>query len=473
MREAFQRWGRRTARVLDRWGVIDESRLRPTVDLAWPRVITGLALMSKQTADVAMVGLVLGPSAIAGLAFAYAYWQIVVFLALGLAGGTIALVSQHYGAGSYDRAELAIEASLLVSVALAVPLTAGYALGAEPLVGLLSSDPDAIGYGATYLAVLAPAVIFEFGNMIASRTYAGIGDTFTPMVIRVAGGLLNIALNAVFIFALGLGVVGAALGTGISLALVALLFAWGMSGRAYPGGKPLPVGISWSSPHVDRSLVRQLLRISTPLIARRLAETLVVFPFLAIAGAFGTGVVAAFEIGRRVRSLIDSLGWGFSIAASTLVGQHLGRGEEGEAGAYGHEIIRLSLLTYVALAAVVIALATPIARLFTSDPATVDLAATFVRIAAVAVVGLGIDGSATGALRGAGDTRWPFYATLGGLYLCALPVAAVGVVTSAGLPAFYLALIVETAVPAAINLYRFGTDRWKAVSRSFRPTRGD
>lgn len=467
--------GRSIARELDRTGVIATHRLRPTIDLAWPRVVTGIALMSKQTADVAMVGLVLGPPAIAGLAFAFAYWQVVTFLAIGLAGGTISLVSQHYGASTNAGAERAIKASLLVSVGLALPLTAGYGFAADPLIGLLSDDPTAIGYGATYLAVLAPAAVLEFATMVASRTYAGIGDTYTPMVLRVGGGLLNVALNAAFVFGLDLGVTGAALGTGVSLLVVALAFAWGMSGRSYPGidRDPLPVALTRSGPHVDRQLVRQLLSISTPLMARRLAETVAVFPLLAIAGAFGTVVVAALEIGRRVRALIDSLSWGFSIASSTLVGQHLGRSDEAEAGAYGRDIIRLSLLAYLLLAAFVIVLAEPIAGVFTDDSRTIEAATTFVRIGAISVIGLGIDGSATGALRGAGDTRWPFVATIVGTYLLALPIAYAGIVTAVGVIGLYVAMIAETVVPAALDYYRFDTGRWKAVSRTYRPTRGD
>ena len=58
------------AALFERAGIIERSRLRETVDLAWPRVITGFAIMSKQTADLAMVGVVLGAPAVAGLAFA-------------------------------------------------------------------------------------------------------------------------------------------------------------------------------------------------------------------------------------------------------------------------------------------------------------------------------------------------------------------------------------------------------------------
>ena len=214
--------------------------------------------------------------------------------------------------------------------------------------------------------------------------------------------------------------------------------------------------------------------MSAPLVARRAAQGLVVFPLLAIAATFGPVAVAAIGVGRQVRALLGSFSWGFSIAASTLVGQELGAGAEGEAEAYGWGIVRLSALVYVVVAAVVVALGDPIAGIFVDDPANRELSAQFVRVAAVSVVALGIDGSITGALRGAGDTRVPFVAALSGLYLFAVPLAWIGtVVPAVGIGGLLLALLAETAVPMLVNLRRFRSNRWKAVSRGYRPNAGD
>ena len=62
-------------RAVDRLGIIDADRFRSTFDLAWPRVVTGFAIMSKQTADLAMVGVAVGTAGTAGLAFALGYWS--------------------------------------------------------------------------------------------------------------------------------------------------------------------------------------------------------------------------------------------------------------------------------------------------------------------------------------------------------------------------------------------------------------
>jgi Na+-driven multidrug efflux pump len=118
---------------------------------------------------------------------------------------------------------------------------------------------------------------------------------------------------------------------------------------------------------------------------------------------------------------------------------------------------------------VVLALAGPIAGLFVAEPAEIAQAAVFIQVSAVSAVAFGLDGSATGALRGAGDTRWPFVASVVGRYAFALPAAALGLVTPLGVAGLYLALVLEMAVPAVANYWRFRTGRWKTISRAYRP----
>lgn len=456
-------------RSLERLGVIEHHRVRSVVDLAWPRIITGLARRSTQTADIIMVGWVLGPAGIAGLSFAYAYWQIGMQLSLGVSGGVISLVSQNYGGEADSRAEVAIKMGVWLAIALAVPMVLVFHLFAADLIRLLGAAPDTVAHGATYLHVVSYALVFEYLNKIGSRAFAGVDDTFTPMVIRAGGAVLNLVLNLVLVLGLGLGVFGAALGTTVATVATAVAFAWGFLGGNYPVGTASPIRLRIRGPQWDTTIGRQLLSISVPLILRKLATSLVVFPFLAIAAVFGTIVVAAFEVSRQVRHLANSLNWGFSIASSSLVGQHLGRGDEREAAAFGWDILRLSVVSYIMFVAVLIIFARPIAGVFVSDPASLDQSVGFVVVGAISAIGLGIDGAAHGVLRAGGDTLWPFYGRLVGLYGCAIPIAYLGVGTAVGIYMLYAALLLETFVPAIVNFYRLRTNKWQAISRQYRP----
>lgn len=121
-------------------------------------------------------------------------------------------------------------------------------------------------------------------------------------------------------------------------------------------------------------------------------------------------------------------------------------------------------LAMVGIAVVVAVLAEPIASLFVSGSDEIAQTTVFVVVCAVSAVGQGVDGTASGALVGAGDTRLPFVASLLGRYVFALPAAALGLVTPLGVAGLYLALILEMYVPGTINVGLFRSGRWKAVT---------
>ena len=208
-------------RALAWLGVIDACRADRVADLAWPRIVTGVARMSKSTADVAMVGTALGASAIAGVGYATPYWALAFVFGGGIAGGTISLVSQRYGAGRPEATSVAVMVSACFVLAVTLPLVFLFWAVPEPLIRLIGTGDAAIAYGARYVQVISLSMPFAALNLVASRTLVGTNDARTPMMVRAGGAVLNVALNALFIFVFGWGVVGAADGFDAPLRTVA------------------------------------------------------------------------------------------------------------------------------------------------------------------------------------------------------------------------------------------------------------
>jgi putative MATE family efflux protein len=457
--------------LVARAGFIGRERVERATDLSWPRIVTGLARMSRTTADVAMVGIALGPTAIAGVGYARPFWGVAFALGGGVAGGTISLVSQRYGADAYEELAMAVKASALLAAIITLQIAALFLLVPGPLIDVIGSGEDAVAYGTDYLRVAALGVPFAALNLIGSRTLVGCDDAWGPMILRGGGAVLNIGINAVLIFGFGMGVVGAALGTALSNAIVTGAFAVGLARGGLPLAGEFPVEIPLSGPHFDRDLLRDLVEVATPLTGTNLARNGAQFPKLYIVGLFGSNVVAAYVVAMRVRALMDTPNWGFSLASSSLVGQALGEDDETMADLWARDVLRLSMAVYVLIAAGVFALARPISRVFVEDPTILPLVTVFVAVATVSVVFSGVNGDATGPLRASGDTRWPLYSQLAGMYLVAIPIAFLGTASGLGLgqPALYAAIVLEMAVPAAITYYRYQSGTWKVVSRGFRP----
>ena len=435
-------------------------------DLAWPRIVTGIARMSKATADVGMVGIALGASAIAGVGYGVPFWTMTFMLGGGLAGGTISLVSQRIGAGRTEAVSEAVWVSAAFAVAVMLPLVALFWTMPAFFIGLIGSGEAAIAYGADYLKVCSLAMPFAALNLVGSRTLVGANDARTPMLIRAGGAVANIALNAVLIFGFDLGVVGAAWGTVVGNVAGTSAFAWALLRGRFPLTGALPVRLG--RPCWNADTARHLLRIATPLALRNTAQNGGQFPMLAIVGLFGPNVVAAFVIALRVRGLMNTPGWGFGLASSSLVGQALGMGADADADGYARDTLRFTVAAYTLVAVGVFAFATPISTWFVQEAAIVSTTAFLIRATCISVVLWGVLKGAMGPLRASGDTTWPFYAQVVGLMVFALPTAYLGTITALGLWSLAAALILEIGVPAGVIYYRYRTDCWKQISRAHR-----
>ncbi|MXV60503.1 MATE family efflux transporter [Natronorubrum sp. JWXQ-INN-674] len=457
--------------ALARLGVIDRERAIQTTALAWPRIVTGIARMSKNAVDVAMVGVAVGTSAVAGVGFAGPFWGLAFAIGGGVAGGTIALVSQRFGAEAYDELGVAIRSSTLLVVVISLPVTAVFWLVPHELISLLSSNERAIDYGATYLRIVALGIPFAGLNLVGSRALVGADDSYTAMQVRAGGALANIVLSAAFIFGLDLGVAGAAYGTVLSNVAVTATFALGIGAGRLPGIGAFPIQVDPFGTYLDPETLRDIITIGLPVGGRNLVWTVAEFPMLGILDLFGENTVAAFVIARRIWGIMNTPGWGFGLASSSLVGQALGQNDERTAKAYGRDIIRFSVATYVISAILIAIFAEQIVVLFADDPTSpeIPIAVNLVYAACFAVVFQGVAGAAAGPLDASGDTQVPFASQFIGMFLVSIPLAYLGATTALGYWGLYLAFLAETSVPAAINYWRFRTDKWKTISETYRP----
>ena len=465
--------------LLARLGLVEREKATEALDLAAPVMVTGALRILLRIADFVMVGLALGDAAIAGLELGFQYYFVGFGLSLAITSGTISVVSRLQGAGESARANLAVKQSLWLALAISLPLTAVSWFYAEQLVGLLTNDPATIEFGGTYVAIVMLSMAPRFWSMVAARALAGSADTRTPMYVRLLTLPTNVVINAVLIFGLGpfprLGIAGAAIGTAVANGLAAVVFFALLASGRY--AVRLPLG----GRQFDPGLLVEIVRVALPLAGMRLLQTSARFPFLFVLGVIGTPYVAAYAIGRRVMLLALMPAWGYSTAASTLVGQHVGSGDDSDASDYGWQTLRIALATQLLIAAVIVVFARPIAAVFgTGHP---DLAVEFIRVFSLAVAGFSVSRTMRGSLRGAGDTRWPLYGTMLGSYLYRIPVAflalpvgfavtvpLVGLSLSPGLgwglPAIYAAIVGDYYLKAAVNTGRFWTGKWRDVARA-------
>ncbi len=210
---------------------------------------------------------------------------------------------------------------------------------------------------------------------------------------------------------------------------------------------------------------RRILRIGIPTALEQLTFNGGMLIFITLVASFGTEAVSAYLIGIRILSFCFVPGFGFAMAASTLVGQNLGADRPQQAAASGWRAAGGAVGVMGSVGLVIVLLAGPLAGWFgASGETTVTLTIAFIYILGAAQPLMAVEFALGGALRGAGDTRFPLFAILvglfvfrlGGAFLIANPIF--GTVT-----AVWCCLLADWGVKAALLSVRFASGRWKHV----------
>jgi len=307
------------------------------------------------------------------------------------------------------------------------------------------------------LSIPQSAVLF-----VISSGLRAAGDTRTPLFIGVVVNVINVLANYVLIFGkLGipaLGVGGSALGTTVAFTVGTAIGMW-LLGRGH-----LALRLRRVHLRVHLRTIRRVLFIGYPAAAEQVLMQIGFFFYLTFAARYGTSAVAAYVIGVRILALSFLPGFGFAAAAAALVGQNLGAKDGARAERSGWESNRLAVYLMSACGIVLFLAARPIARLFVDDPRVIADAVSFIRTLAAAQPLMGIDSTLGGALRGAGDTRFPLVAVFVGFYGCRLGFAYLAaVVLHLSLPWVWFALIGDYLARAGLKMWRFRSGRWKTV----------
>ena len=442
---------------------------RRTVALSWPIAVQQTFTTLMRTVDLLVTGL-FSPAAVAAVGLADLYAQLPLRLGLGLGTGAIALSSQDTGRAATATRDRAITQAFLLAVLTGLPLVVVGLTLSDFLIAILGAESAVVAMSGTYLAIVFAASPMRIVGLVGARSLQGTGDTRTPMLVNGGANVLNVCLTV----GLGLGVgplprleiVGVGVATAISRTVEAVAITAAVASPA--------TQLSFARPR-SFTVTRQLVAVSLPNVAEGMSTSLANFPFNALLLTFGTEVNAAYHIGRRIyQQLTGPLYRSLSTAASIVVGQALGEGDPENARFAGFAIMGLGVITLSVAGLVLVVLADPLARVFTSDPLTVVHATAFTRVFGVSMGFFGVFFPLAGSLRGAGETRTPFYARflgtvgfmLGFAYVAAVPLGF-------GLLGVYAGVVLSYACWALVVAAGFVRGRWAETAADMMAERAD
>jgi multidrug resistance protein, MATE family len=436
---------------------------RSILGLAWPVILTNLLTTAVSWVDLLMVSR-LGTAAVAAVGLAGFMQTLAWAVLMSLQMGTAILVAQAWGRGDRRRVDHVTTQALVSASAVALAISALICWPGNPVLErafvAFDAEPAVTAIGAGYLRVVLYALVSMTVALVGQAALRAIGDTRTPLLLTGAANLLNIVFNWLLIFGhLGLpelGAVGAAWGTAIARSCEALAYLTILAGRRRG------VGLARASALPDRATLGELLRLGLPSGAEQLVMNTGFLFYNRVIASYGTEALAAYQVGVILLQASFMPGFGFSVAATTLVGQWVGAGDVATAREAGRRCRDLAVLLMSAMGVLFFLIARPFTRFVLDDPLVVGSAVSFIRMLALSQPAMAVHFALSGALRGASDVRAPLGASVVAMYGVRLPIAAIAAfVAHAAIVWVWIAMVCAHTVRATLLSLRWRGVRWQ------------
>ena len=427
--------------------------------LAWPSIITNLFYATSSIVAIKVVG-GLGPDAIAAAVTGQRVTFILQAVLTGVLAGSTALIARHWGAK--DKHEAGVFLTRTVQLVIFLSIISAFLVWqfAEPLVRFFGLKNQALIFSSEYLKAIAPFYVAFGCGMGLITALRAVGDVKTPLFIGVIMNLFAIFFMLVFVNGwLGFpkyGVLGAALGNGLSFVIGAvLLVVFWLSNQ---------LAVRYSSIFdLDFIRVIEIFKVGLPAALEQVIFQIGITAFLILVAYYGTEAYAAYGIGVQILSFSFVIGFGFSIAGATLVGQHLGAQNKDQAKRAGWGAMRLSIISMTFFGIIIITFAGPLARFMIDNDEVVRLTVIFIWLLGSMQPLMAIEFSLGGALRGAGDTKTPLVITLTCLLFIRVFLAVVFFLLDASIEIIFSTLLADYIVKGFLYVSRFKSDRWMNV----------
>ncbi len=415
--------------------------LRPTLRIALPLVLAEIGWMSMSVVDTIMVGRLSNAAVAIGAASLGSglYYTIGIF-GSGLLLGLDTLVSQAFGRADLPDARHSLFNSLVMALMLAPVLMIVVSFW-PPVMTRLGVKPEIVAAMQPFLAALNWGTL-PLMTYFALRRYLQAVHIVKPVTFAlISANVVNALFNWIFIYGhLGFRAYGLE-GSGWSTCLARVYLAGVLLVTLAWSDRRRRLGLRAPGLRVELRRMRHLLALGVPAATQILVELGAFSAVGAMAGRMNALALAAHQIALTCAAFTYMVPLGISSAAAVRVGNCIGRGDLRAARHAGWTSIALGTGFMSCAAVVFLALPQTIARIFTPDETVVRAGGTLLLIAAAFQLFDGLQTVATGALRGAGDTRTPLIANLIAYWGLGLPIGyALGFKVGWGAPGLWIGL---------------------------------
>lgn len=430
------------------------QQVKLSLMLSYPAILAQLSSVMMQYIDTSMVGH-LGPAAGASIGLVSTCLWLMGGFGMAATSGFSVQVAHRIGGNDFKGARDILRQALVCVLGFSLVIGLLGVAVSQQLPLWLGGGPDIVADAASYFLIMSlfmPAIVLDW--MCAAMLQAS-GNMKVPSILSIGMCVLDVAFNYLFIYRLDMGVVGAAIGSGLAEVITGILMFSFLAFRS----KDLRLTQEKGSFRPTESVVRKALDISGPMALQNvlmrggyIAATVIVAPL-------GTIAIAANSFAITAESLCYMPGVGIADAATTLVGQSVGARRKELATRFAWITTFLGMGIMGLLAILMFIFAPQMMGLLSPDVPVIDLGARVLRIEAFAELGYAAALVVYGAFVGAGDTRWPSVMNFGSMWVVRI-IPAIFITRIYGLVGFWVCMAVELTFRGSLFLNRLWRGTW-------------
>ncbi|MDW7729905.1 MAG: MATE family efflux transporter [Bacillota bacterium] len=267
----------------------EESITKLLIRFSVPATISMLVTATYNIVDTIFVGR-LGIEAIAALSVAFPFQMLLGALGIGTGVGAASLISRSLGANQKDVARKAIGQVITLSVIYGIIIAVVGWFYLDPILVLFGATPEIIGLAGDYMVVITTGSVMFFLIMSLNNVVRGEGNPRFSMNVMIATALINIILDPIFIFVLGLGVQGAAVATVLAKIIgVILILHYFITGRG-------EIKVNLKCLKLNYENIRKIYVIGFPVMIMQVSTNVSLIIANNILGAYGYLPIAALGL---------------------------------------------------------------------------------------------------------------------------------------------------------------------------------
>lgn len=432
------------------------------VKLIVPMVIEQLLSVTVGMADMIMVSGA-GEEAVSGISLVNSINVLLIMVFAAMASGGSVVVSQLLGSGDREKACKGANQQMMICILIAVVVTAASLVFNRSILVLIYGSVDALVMenAVKYFYITALSFPFLAVYNAGSALFRVMGNSHISMFMSVIMNVINIAGNAVFVFGFHMGVEGVACPTLISRFVAALVLLVLIRNEKLPVHVDKRLRFGW-----DGEMLKKIMRIGVPQslensmfqVGKLLTQSLI--------SGFGTAAIAANACASTVEMLADIPGTAMSLALVTIVGRCVGAGEYGQARNYTGKLIRITYIFMIVLNMILLLLAQNIAGWYNLTELGTHYAVQLIvyhSICCMLIWPLAF--TLASALRSAGDAKFTMTSSVISMWIFRIVLAyVIAEGMNMGVLGVWIAMTIDWAVRAVLNVTRFLGGRWETKS---------